>query len=167
MPEKILRAESIIFVGLRLDRTPIILSEERYVRAMLQRFLLQRFKHPELEFEYQRALDKIKKRIDDIERFCITYEEDYRVDFIKMVGINMGRLCSMTEEDIYELIEANITQQEQKPSQNHLDPMVNTDRGLQDTRSMNMSKNSGIAASKKSLQKGNGDTRPEQIVESP
>merc|ERR1711976_49590 len=51
--------------------------------------------------------------MEEIENFCIQYEEDYRVDFIRMVGINLGRLCDMTEEDIYELIEQNIRSQAQ------------------------------------------------------
>lgn len=122
---------------------------------MLQRFLLQRFKFPELEFEYKRAIDKIKKRIEDIEKFCVIYEEDYRVDFIKMVGINMGRLLDMTEEDIYELIEQSVALEEQKSSRNHLEAVENTDRGLQDMRSENQSRVSNVSQSKKVIEKSN------------
>lgn len=135
MSGKILTAESIIFVGLRLDRAPVIMTEEQYTKTMLAKFMIQKLKNPDLEFEYERAIDKIKRRIEAIERFCFDYEEDYRVDFIKMVGINMARMVAATEEQLNILLQqqrgANVSAQQPVETQN----LVSTDKGMANKKS--------------------------------
>lgn len=100
MTIKVHKAEHIIFVGLRLDRAPIIIKEEVYAKAMLFKFLVQRLRFPEQEYELHRAINKIYKRTEDLEYFCMENEDDYRVDFIKMVGINMLRLIQIELTDV-------------------------------------------------------------------
>jgi len=107
MTIKFKRAEDIIFVGLRLDRVAMIIKEDHYAKQMLFKFLVQKWRFPETENELFRAVDKINKRAYDIENFCMVNEDDYRVEFIKMTGINMCRLIECEFSDSLSVFNEN------------------------------------------------------------
>lgn len=100
MPEKIFTADSLVFIGLRLDRTPTLMLDEKYTKRIIEKLYKQKEEDKKFEPDYLKAIDKIKRRIRELERFSTENVEDYRADFIKMLSTNLDRvLCSYESKD--------------------------------------------------------------------
>ena len=88
------RADSLIFLSLRLDLISTIILEEKYVLAIFKKLLMQLIKYPYLKHEYDNACKIVRKRCLQIERFCIKNEEDYRVKHLLTSGIQIEKILS-------------------------------------------------------------------------
>ena len=97
MPDKVCTADSLVYIALRLDRIPTIMTEGKYANRVIGNLHQQKEEDKQFESEYLKAIDKTKRRIRELKKLHQEIEGDYRADFAKMLSEDLEQVVESYE----------------------------------------------------------------------